>query len=596
MEKSSVGLGESFNNPMLKIFLTLILSIYFLPLAFPDVFESKVTLSIPKNQISYIVTFTTEDRVVEVLSEREIQSIRVNKSRANFRKKVEGKLITYYIELPRSERLELEFVYAYPFTREYRSRGIVVLSEVIRNLPYVVDLEDTTNSSQLLIETDNSDNVDIVVDGKIVEGQSSSYITRTKNSLIVLGYLDVFEVSLNGSKVTIILPKGNESIALEIVSFVDRILRTIRTKFELEISKEIKIVYYPYAEFSENIGDTIIISKFLDQRRDYFSNIERIEDFVFLSHEILHMSIKQRILPDAIDLIEGLIQYMSVECLSEVLNSTYIRDIVFRNYLSQMKYLSLTKDQEMMVRYRKYPLVYRYISELVGEFQIVSFFKYLTKISEEISLDVIRRSFRSITGVSFDTFLPLFDGLAMLPNLEIVVNQKIITVYSTAPMRVNTYLKVEFEGSETNIPIEIPKNSSISMEFEQVIRNASVNYDRYFPELFYYDNSLVSDIPSVVNQIVSEVSYIFNTGDISQAKNRKLIISKGLENKIGSYLSQKKRIFESDNVKIGVESVVVYGGQFIVEIVIYSPTKYRQGFITINYGRSYYISDFAIML
>ncbi|MCX8095899.1 MAG: hypothetical protein N3D81_00170, partial [Spirochaetes bacterium] len=568
---------------MPKILLSLVLSIFFLPLAFSDIVESKVILSITKNQISYTVSFTSEDRVIEVLSEREIQNIRINKSRATFRRKVEGSLITYYIELPKSERFEIEFVYEYPFTREYRSRGIVVLSEVMRNLPYIVDLEGIANSSQLVIEADDSDEIDIVVDGKVVKRQNGSYITRTKNSLVVLGYLDVFEVSLNDSKVTIVLPKGNESVGLEIVSFIDRILKTIETKFELETPRDIKVIYYPYATFSENIGDTIIISKLLDQRRDYFSNIERIEDFVLLSHEILHMSIKQRIMPDAIDLVEGLIQYISIECLSEVLNSTYIRDVVFRNYLSQMKYLSLVKDKEILVRYRKYPLIYRYISGIVGEFQVVSFFKYLTKISEEISLDVIRRSFRSITGVSLDTFLPLFDGLATLPNLEIVKNQRSITVYSTAPTKVNTYLKVVFEDSETNISIEVPRNSSVSITFEQSIKNASVNFDGYFPELFYYDNSLESDAPSVVKQVVSEVLYILNTQDISQARNRKLIISKSLENRIKDYLSQKRKIFDSDEVRMGVENVVIYGGQVIVEVVIYSSTKYRQGFITISY-------------
>lgn len=583
---------------MLKMLLSLVLSIYFLTLAFSDTLESKIILSITKNQISYMVSFTSEDRIIEVLSEREIQNIRINKSKATFRRKVEGSLITYYIELPRGERFEVEFVYEYPFIREYRSRGIVVLSEVMRNLPYIVDLEDITNSFQLVIEADGSDRIDVVVDGRVVKGQNGSYITitRTKNSVIVLGYLDVFEVSLNDSKVTIILPKGNESVGLEIVSFIDRILETIETKFELEIPRELKVVYYPYAKFSENIGDTIIISKLLDQRKDYFSNIERIEDFVLLSHEILHMSIKQRIMPDAVDLVEGLIQYMSIECLSEVLNSTYVRDVVFRNYLSQMKYLSLVRDKEILVRYRKYPLIYRYISGIVGEFQVVSFFKYLTKINEEISLDVIRRSFRSITGVSFDTFLPLFDGLATLPNLEIVKNQRSITIYSTAPTRVSTYLKVVFEDSETNISIEVPKNSSVSISFEQSIKNASVNFDGYFPELFYYDNSLVSDVPNIVKQIVSEVSYILNTQDISQAKSRKLIVSKSLENKIKGYLSQKRRIFDSDEIRIGVENVVIYGGQVIVEVVIYSSTKYRQGFITISYGKSYYISDFAIML
>ncbi|MCX8029197.1 MAG: hypothetical protein N2712_04290 [Brevinematales bacterium] len=582
---------------MFRICVILVFILSFTSLLEAKISDIKVNISIPKNQITYSVSFESDGRDFEFLIDREVLFIRVNKSKASFRKKSSGGTFIYYVDVKKEEKTEVEIVYDYSISKEYKSKGIVVISETLRNLPYLT-IDDVENiNSSLYIEVGTIDVPEIFVDNKPLEvNKDTITIQRKINTPIIIGYLDFVSISLNSTKIDLIIPEGNESISLDLISFLNLSLSVIKKKFELKTPSQLNIIYYPQSTFSEVIGDNIIINKLTSVVNDYFSNIERLEDLILISHELLHLSLGKKISYEITDIIEGFIQYISIQVLSEIFGSSQVKDTIFKNYLSQLKYLSLAKDTPDIIRYRKYPLIYRYISEIIGESQLISFFKYLTTLNEEITFEVFRRSFRNITGINFDIFLPLFDGLPTLWNLEITRNNDNITIYSTAPVRVNTYISIIYNNISTNINIEINRSSSITIGSGISFDNVIVNPNRYFPELFYYDNYLTPNVDPIVRDLVSEIQYILNTDDLSNAKKKRILVSGTLEKKIKEYLMQKKKIFESNNIKVGIENVIRYNNKILVELVLSSPTKYKQAFLTISYGRSHYISDFSIMM
>lgn len=565
-----------------------------------EILDVRVEFSLPKGQVLYITSFYTKDKTLKIAFDKEIKSIKLNGIKFPFKKFTEKGVFLYTVELPKGERFELEILSEYDILRECRNRGIVVFSEVMKTLPYIID--DIYRGREILttvtVDLQVPEDIDLAVEGRVVPGAAGRVLTlqRKYNSPIVIGYLDSFSVALGSTSLSIVSPKGNEGAVLEIVSFMNLLAGIITTKFDLKLSKEIKVVYFPWALLSESIGDTIILSKIDIEGDNYFSNLEKLDNFVLIAHEVFHSLIKGSVDESVLGLIEGFIQYLGVECLSDVFGSSYVKEAVYNNYISQVRYSSFVKDRIGIVEYRKYPLVFRYISSVVGELSLVSLFKYLTTLERSITMDVFREAFRNVVGINFDTFFSMFDGLPVLWNLEVVVSDRSVSVFSTAPIRVNTTLYVLTSEFETNVSVEVPKSSSFTLSFSSEIKKVAINHTRDFPELFYHDNYVGGQVPKVVADFLEEVAYVVNTEDFSRIRAKKIIPSRLVWDKLTRYVSMRRSVFGSGEIRIGVENVVRYRNQIVVEMIIHSSTSYRQGFIIISYGKSYYISDISIIM
>lgn len=556
-----------------------------------DVIESKVQLSFSKSQVYYYLSFKTDEKKIKIILDREIPQIILNNSKIKLSKYAEYGLSVYYIQLPRDEKFSLEITFDIDLLSECRSKGIIALSEIMRTLPYISD--DTHYDKDVITTTiisDIPDEIDIVVDGKKYDGKNIT-IQRKNGTPILLGYLDVFYTDTKETKFSITIPKGNESIALNIASFLKNISEILSSKFELKLPTYLNIIYLPEAQISENIENNIILNKVGNTINDYFSNIERLEDFITLSHEILHSTIKKDIEDD---IIEGFIQYLSIESLSEIFNNSNIKEIIYNNYLSQVRYSSFTSDNLSILRYKKYPLIFRYISSIVGELPLVSLFKYISLSEKNISLNTFKDNFRTITGTSFDSFLPLFDGMTTIWNLQATTTDNTVKISSTAPTRITTYLKLKTKTYETNITIEIPKDGYYTVTFDSDLENAVVNPYRSFPEIFYYDNSISNEYPPLLREFLNEIEYILNSEDLKRLE-KKIFSSKAKKNLL-LYISEKKKIFGRGEIKAKAENIIRYNNQIIIELILSSPAYYKQGFMIIKFGKSYYISDFSIIM
>ncbi|MFN4244683.1 MAG: hypothetical protein ACK4F9_00850 [Brevinematia bacterium] len=581
-----------------KFIFILVYALFFTSLVFCfDIQEVKIFISLVKSQIIYNISFDTDERNVKLILNRDISSIRLNGSVIKPRKSVDADLNIYYIDLPKSGRYDLEIMYNYYILRECKTKSIVAFSEVMRSLPYfLVEKENLNISSSITIEIPDNEDIEVFIDGKVYKPSYGKIFVQQRkyNSPIVIGYLSLVDVNYNGFKVSITFPKGNEGIALSIASFVNLSRSFIASKFGLRLPESIKVVYLPNSLFSEAIEDTIIVNRIVDSFNDYFSNLDKLEDFILITHEMLHLAMKKYVSEDFINIFEGFIHYMSIQVLSEVFGSSYIEDVVFNNYVSQVRFSYLARKSDLfVVRYNKYPLIFRYISSVVGRFPLISLFSYLSSLNN-LNLDVFQEAFRNITGVNFSLFYPLFDGLPTLWNLELSFSGDSFKVYSTAPTKISTSVYVKTSEFETNFSVEIPKDSYANFVFNVPIESVIINPFRNFPEMFYYDNYSNLNVPAVVSDFIDRISYLLNTEDFSKVKN--IIPSKSLRDKISKYLLRKREIFGSRDVKVFLENISRFNNQIILEVIFVSGVKYVQGFIVITYGKSYYISNFSIMI
>ncbi len=560
--------------------------------------DVKVVISLTKSQINYTFSFESDEKILKLVLDRNISSLKLNGVSVNYRKVYDFGVNVYYIDLPKSGKFDLEVVYSYDILKECRNKSIVVFSEVMRSLPYVMtEKSDINVFTSVIIELPDGEELNVFVDGKIYTPSYGRVLIQQRkyNLPIVIGYLNLINADYNSFRVSIAFPKGNESVALSISSFINIARSLISSKFGFKLPEEIKVIYFPHSSFSETIEDTIVLSKIVESYGDYFSNLEKIENFILLVHEMLHLLFRKKISEDIIGIIEGFIQYVSIQVLSEVFGSSYIEDVVFNNYLSQVRFSFLSRSGNndlSIVRYKKYPLVFRYISSIVGKVSLISFFSYLYSLGN-INFDVFESAFRDVTGVSFGLFYPLFDDLPTLWNLEVTSSGSYVKVYSTAPTRVSTTMYVKTSEFETNLSIEIPKNSSLDFVFSSSIENVVLNPFRNFPEVFYYDNSIVNNVLPIVLKFVNEISYLLNTEDLTKLKS--IIPSKSLQNKVYKYISNKRSIFGSGEIKVFLENIFRYNNQIVLEVIFASGVKYRQGFITISYGKSYYVSGFSVI-
>lgn len=561
-----------------------------------DIISSRLNISIPKSQVIYSLEVVSRDNTLRFVLNKNISTIKVNGTLTKFRKVVDNDVFLYLVEIPKDEKIEITISYYYDLLSECRNRGFILLSEVMRSLPYILD--DGKNLGgpvYVSVEVDIQDSdFSVFSDGKVFSGNRTITFQKRYDSVLVLGYFDVFNI--NGYQISLVVPKNNESVALNIINSIVSIREVITTKYGIQFPKNLNIIYYRKASFSESIKNTIIISSFSYFGENYFSNIESLENFVSLVHEILHSIFNKNISEDIIDIFEGLIQYISIDVLSKALGQDSVKDTIFNNYISQVRYSSLYKNSFEVIRYRKYPLIFRYISSVVGEVSLVSFFKYIIGLDKDITLDIFKESFRSVVGANFDTFLPLFDGIPVLWNLDMAVSDKSIKIFSTAPIKVNTSVLVETLDYITNIIVEIQKDSSIVLSFDSEILKVNLNPSKLFPELFYYDNRFGISYPQVVEEIIKELQYLVNTEDMSRVNRRKILPSKSVRDKVLKFLLEKRKIFPTSEVKIGIESITRYYNQIVVEVIFYSSSAYRQGFVIINYGKSYYISDFGVVM
>ncbi|MEN2998903.1 MAG: hypothetical protein ABDH28_07725 [Brevinematia bacterium] len=569
-----------------------------------EILDVKVHISLPKNQMLYSVSLLPSERYVVVLFDREVREFKVNGLRANYKVTTVDELLAYSVELPKVDKIELEIACEYNLVKECKMKGIVVLSEMMKTLPYIRN-DSLARTKEVVttttVELSALEEIDLVFDGKKLSASNGNLITfqRRQNLPLVLGYLDLFSMTLANMRVSIVLPKGNEGVSLEILSLINLSLNAFTSKFDFRFPKELKIIYSPKSKFSERIGDTIVLNEIKQVVDNYFSNLEKLENFIVISHELLHSAVKGSVDDNLVEIFEGLVQYLSIKLLSEVFLSPSVEDRVYDNYLSQMRYYSFAKEAKeawFIARYIKYPLVFRYISSVVGEISLISLFKYLSSLDREISLDVFKEAFRNITGVSFDAFLPLFDGVPTLWNLKISVSGRNINVSSTAPTRITTTLKIISSGTETNISIDIPRDSSSTLVFDGKVDNVVVNPLRDFPELFYHDNYLTMTTTPVVTEFLSEFLYIINTGDFSKHRSKKIMFSRHSQEKLSRYISQKVKVFGSDKLELSVENMVRHNGWIVIEFILHSALTFRQGFVVLSYDKSYYVSDLSILM
>lgn len=562
-----------------------------------DIISARVNISIPRSQINYTLEVLSKGQVVKIVLDRDVSTIRVNGVVTKFRKVVDNQLFLYLIDIPKDERVEITISYYYDIISECRSKGFVLFSEVMRTLPYLLSEDNNILNETVYfsVETDTQDNEFMIFfDGKTFSGAKSINFQKRYNSVVVLGYFDVFSIS--DFQVNVVVPKNNESVALSIINSLRSIREVMIAKYGISFPRNLNIVYSKKANFSESIGNTIILSSFSHLGESYFSNVETLENFLVLVHEILHSAFSKNVDNSIIDIFEGFIQYVSIDVLAKVLGQDSVKDTIFNNYISQIRYASLYKGGIEIVRYKKYPLVFRYISSVVGEVSLISFFKYIISVDRDLTFDVFRESFRNVVGVNFDSFAALFDNIPVLWNLDMVVSEKEIKVFSTAPIRISTSLLVETANYRTNIVIDILRDSSTTLLLDSEIVSVILNPSKSFPELFYYDNYFGFRYPQVVEDFVREIQNLINTEDFSKINSRKIVPSKNVRSKLSKFISDKKRIFSGSEIKIGIENIVRYGNQIVVEIILYSPTNYRQGFLIINYGKSFYISDFGIIM
>ncbi|MGC8766478.1 MAG: hypothetical protein ACP5QP_02140 [Brevinematia bacterium] len=578
---------------MKKSFFVLLVIKFIIVLVYPlfaEPVEGNVSISIPDDEITYLVIISNFESI-SIESINELKSIEVDGNKVTPIVSKYGEIFNYRLNLDEKKVSKIKITYKYEISRNIPINSFIILSEVTRTLPYVEEVKN--QAIKVEIDLGNSD-YQIFCKGNIFSNKNISF-TKNYGDPIAIGYFSVVSSHYKSKILNAIVPQGVESIGVDILSWTSISVENIeKDLYKLPIDN-INIIYYPKAPFSESINDTIILSKIQPSSIDYFSDVERIEGIITIIHELLHKPLGINIDENFIDIIEGFIQFIAIEQVGKIFGEE-IKQKIYKNYILQLKYLTLNDSNiKELIRYRKYPLIFRYVFFLTGEVNYISLYKYLSSSDKFIDSNFFWSTFKNLTGIKGENFTQLFDNTPTLWNLNLYLDDRNLTIRSTAPIEVNVELELIYEDSTNISVVEIPKDEEYKLYLNKEPRKIALNRNLQFPEIFVSDNYINREIPSFVKSFVELISYTLNTKDFSLIKKRKVVYSDSLFSKLRDYAYKKEEMFDKYDIKLVVENIYRYNNNVIVELTMfYKGIYFRVCILTLGYGKSYYIKDFSI--
>lgn len=576
---------------MKKLFFIFAIFVLLIPSSFSQSIEYSLSISIPDSEIVYLINLKNLESIT-IQSVNELKSIEVNSTKIKPVTLKHGTTFVYKVLLDKNSESRIKINCKYDISKDILKNGFVVLSEVMRTLPYLEEIKNPSIRVSIIL---GDSDYKVFSRGESYVGK---IITFNKNhgDPIVIGYYSLLTLNYKNKKLNSIVPIGMDSLGADILSWtlvgVENVEKDL---FELPY-KELNIIYYLNALFSETINNTIILSKIESTSFDYFSDIERVEAILTIIHELLHIPIGENIDDNFIDTIEGFIQFVAIEEIGKIFGEE-LKSKIYKNYMLQLRYLSLSDyDNKILIRYRKYPLVFRYLFFLVGEVNYISLYKYLSSNNRFIDDFLFWNTFKNLTGISGESYKPLFDNTPTLWNISITIDSDTLFVNSTAPININVELNIMYEDSADLITVEIQPNQIFKYPLPKKPIRVAINENFYFPEFFINDNYIKREIHPVVKDFVDLLSYTLNTKDLSRIKKGNILPSKNLFSKLENYTINKEKFFGNYELRFLIEDVYRYGNNIIVELtIIYGGgIKFKVCLLTISYGKSYYIKDFSI--
>jgi len=542
--------------------------------------------------ISKFTVNVDQEKQVYFSSLAKIQEIVINGQKTKFFEVNKGKGIVYSAELSDSTgKTTIETKVKYDVVKEINKKGIVILSEVVRTLPNLETLDQQYPDSDITL-TNFPAGIELF-DGSNLK-DSFGEIRRKYGAPVCLGYLNLFNFSKDNTRFKIVVPKGSEDVGLSIISWLG-VINSFFDYMSLEFQGDINVIYYEDAIISENILNNVIISGFYKASNgDYFRNIDNLQNFVTEVHELLHVFLPRDIRSDVIDIVEGLIQFLAIESLEYVFDDPLPKELVYDSYFMTLNYLSKgDNNDDVMVKYRKYPLVFRYISSLTGMVQINSLFKFLSKQSS-INMSVFEKGFYDITGLNFRAFRDLFDGMSVLWDLSLIFSQGEAKLSSTSPVDLTVHLDVYLQNSNYTMSVNIPKNSGILINLPSDVKSLVLNRGRIFPEYTMVNNYYNFSQDPEIMRILSVVEDVINFGRSSSLKYKNTL-SKKVTKSLGKLISIKEQIFKDEYTKVFLENLYRINGDIVVYFSLNTIFSSAQGIVVIGYGKNYYIKDIVIL-
>lgn len=562
-------------------------------LAYGDINIVNHTLIIDgkENQIiSRFLIEVSQEKSLIFSSSAEIKEILVANQKVPFSKNPSGNIYianipTYQNKIPVEVRVDYEIV------KEINKNAMVVLSEVMRTLPNLEVQKQQYIDSTVVIT--NMPNDIKVFDGNTVITNVKE-ATRKYSTPLCLGYFNLFSYSQNNIQFKVIIPEGKEEIGLNLISWLRTALQFINYLGTEAKYKTINIIYYENAEISESILNNIIISRlYKPEGNEYFKNIDSLQNFIILTHELLHLMLPEEIGNDIIDIIEGFIQFLAIESLEYTFGNSYPKELVYNSYFITLNNYKESENELALVRYRKYPLVFRYISSIVGKAQLESLFKFISK-QNTITTQIFEKAFSDLTGLSFRNFRELFDGIPTLWELSLIVSENEAKILSTAPIEIVVPLEIFLDDANYTISVEIPKSGSTNIMLPNNVKSLILNKGRIFPEQTIANNFLNLQIPPHLTRYLTILEDIINSEQISISKYSKSL-SKKVQKNIKSIQLTKKIIFGERYVKIVPEHSYRSEEDIIIYASLTTLLKSTYSVIVISFGQGYYIKDFIIL-
>ncbi len=546
-----------------------------------------------RNEItSKFLIEVSQEKSLVFSSSVEIKEIIISNQKVPLSRNPSGKV--YTVRLPTyHNKIPVEVKVNYEIVREINKNGLVVLSETMRTLPNL-EIQKPQYINSTVIITNIPDDIKVFDGNKIITNVSQ--IERKYSTPLCLGYFNSFYYPPTPSNIQfrLIIPEGDEETSLNLTSWL-RIVSEFMNYLGIELRyKIINIIYYKDAEISESILNNIIISKLYEPKGNgYFKNVDSLQNFITLAHELIHLTLPEEISEDIIDIVEGFIQFLAIESLEYIFGSPYSKELVYSSYFITLNNYRESENELALIRYRKYPLVFRYISSIVGKSQLESLLKFLSK-QNAITTQIFEKSFSDLTGLSFSNFRELFDGIPTLWELSLVTLENEVKILSTAPTEIVVPLEILSDDTNYTLSVEVPKSGSTTITLTNKVKSLILNKGRIFPEQTTANNYLNIQILPYLSRYLEILEDILNSEQISISKYSKSL-SKKLRKKIKSIQLTKKEIFGERYVKVVPEYFYRSEGTIIVYASLTTLLKSTYSIVVIGFGQGYYIKDFIIL-
>ncbi len=588
----------------------LIIFLFFIPFSsfsYPKLESGYLEVNLKQNKLSYTLNISglPDDAKISFIFFTNIRSVQINNKKVNFTETRVKQEFLYHVKIPINtlSPFKLTIDLGSFVARRLYSKGYFIFSENFFTLPLLVnvDFNDAVITNSVTLDFDLS-----IAPNRDYQAIASNSVytvtfTRKYTEPFNVGFFYSFKRNFDGKDVKIYVLKGNEHIGLSIASWIEFALDFLR-KTEVVLNRNsFDIIYLEGLPFSEFTRSDIYLTDFKKHFlvSSEFQSLEYIENYLTLVHEILHLAIGDKdFSPEALDIVEGLIQYLAIESTKEVFGDTHVSELIYNNYLLQVRYmfLSRTENEMEMVKYRKYPLIFRYISSVVGNVNLFAFFRQICMSDkEEITISEINNWFKNIVGIPLDNFLPLFNRTPNLDNFTISGNIKdgYISIFSTSPMTVTLPIRFVYPNTVEVEEIDIPPQGK-KLQISPEIKGVEINFSKVFPEFSFQDNFIGDRVPSIIEEILLKIEESINTRNIDLMYSHYLILrNTKADKKINNIIAKRNKFFGNYNVKISLEYLYTVNQDLVVMCMVSYGLSFTPLMVKLrkSLNSSYYISD-----